>query len=118
MRLAVAAIAAVLLIGLDYMIVAASFLGEPRPGEIMLIALALVMAVAVWLRRRWIVFLMQSAVAVLMLARLVQSLGSSIQVNSSMSPAMGYVAFAVQLALGYVLAWLIARAIPRRENRT
>lgn len=105
-KITLAVIAGMALAVIDYLIVVAAFLYRPATGEALFPAVALLVIAAMVLKQRWLVYLAQSPVAALILLRVFEP-GERVE--------LGDLPLAVLwIVLGYVLAWLIARAIPRK----
>ena len=101
--------AAVALAALDWLILVAFFYARSSGTEFVPIAMVIGVLAAIWLRQRWLLFVVQSIVTLLMLISLVE-LGADLKAVDVIS-AVGL------SALGYALAWLVARAISLRPAK-
>lgn len=104
MKLPIAIIAFLVIAFMDFLIIVAAFLGEPRNGNIIIIVMVLGILIAVLFRKPLLVFTAQNIVTFL------------VAVNP-MRYWNRYDAADIKLAVGVmiignILAWLIARAIP------
>lgn len=103
-RYILSVLAGLTLAGLDYLIVAASFLSRPVYGELLFPAVVLAIVIGVIVKRRWLVYIAQSAIVGLILLRVFEP-GEDLDVSDVPLAALWIV-------VGLFLAWLIARAIP------
>lgn len=113
MKLLVALFAALTLVVLDSFFINVLFLYRPTGGEILAVVMLAGGLGAVALRWRWLFIATQNAMTALIVVRLLQWEGPA------EASDVGGAAFSVFLVvgLGNVLAWLVTRAIPRRQPR-
>ena len=110
-RLAARVVAAIVLMLLDYAILALMFLYRPNGAEILAGVMLAGALAAVLLRWRWLFIASQNVVDAVVVVRLLQWEGPE-QVKDLLGPLV----FVLLLALGNVLAWFVARTIPARRS--
>jgi len=111
MRLAVTAVATLVLLLLDYVLLAAMFLYRPGGAELLAGVMLIGALAAVLLRRRWLIIAAQNVVTAVTVLRLLQWEGPE-----QAKDLIGPIVFVLLLAFGNALAWLVARAIPSRQH--
>ncbi|WP_442678528.1 hypothetical protein ACSBM8_13500 [Sphingomonas sp. ASY06-1R] len=108
-KLALVAIAALVLAGIDYLLVVAAFLGDPDPGAWLLLAALCLCVAGFVLRMPWLPFVAQNGVIFLSLAHAWRGAGPE--------PEPGVWAHVVGLILlGNLLVWPLASSIRRRAG--
>lgn len=111
-RSVVALCAAAALITLDYILAAVAYLFIP-PGEWLFVVWLFALIAGIAYRQRWLIFVVQSVITILLTYRMVQSFQTEgIQTSGSEIGSLLFIS--ALLVLGYVFAWLIARALPGR----
>ena len=106
MRVVLALLAGLVLIILDYVIVFWMFFYQAVAGEYFIAMLVVCALAGLVLRRRWLMTAAQSLVTALVVVREVQ-LDRPLRTGDS-------VQLLIILGLGHILAWLVARGLPRR----
>ena len=106
MGVVLALLAGLVLVVLDYVILFWVFFFHAAAGEYFSVILVVCALAALVLRRRWLLIAAQSLVTALTIMREVQ-LDSPLKMWDSIQ-------LLVILGLGHILAWLVARGLPRR----
>lgn len=98
--------AAIALATMDLIITGAAFIADrSKIAEMILIVVAFTALAAVFFRRRWLIFIAQNIVSILIVAQVIRY-GKRIKATD-IGVAIGLIVF------GNTLAWLIARSIPQ-----
>jgi len=111
MMLAVTVFASILLVGLDGFILTVMFLYQPTWAEILAGVMLAGALAAFLLRWRWLFLASQNVVTAVTLLRLLQWEGPK-----RATDLIGPILFVLLLAVGNLLAWYLARAIPPRRG--
>jgi hypothetical protein len=112
LRRILAAGALVALVAIDYALVAVTFFDKPQPAEWLLGIGLVAFAVAVVLRLRWLILVVQGVIAAVVAYRLAYQ--PERQVIQTSASDIGSLLFMIGLLLlAFVLARLVARALPR-----
>lgn len=104
-------IAAIALVGIDYFLSIVSFLYTSAPEWILFAWLAAFFT-ALYLRLRWMIFVIHNLVTIVLLVRLVQYYQSDIRQFDPVS--YGSIVFEISIIFfTNFLAWLVVRGLPR-----
>ena len=106
-RTAIAVVACILLIALDYYVVVASFVYRPESGDLFALMMLVSLALALALRRPVLVYMVQAVVILPMFYFAITRWG---QVT-----AASIVLLTAIFLLSIGLAWLVVRGLPQRS---
>jgi len=113
-KAAVAIIAGVILVGIDWLLLATAFLYSPTPADWIGVVGLLAFSVAISLRIRWLIFVIQNAVTILLIVRTIQYFQSDLPREYGLLSVQSAFVVASILITNF-LAWLVARALPQRS---